>query len=173
MKLTLWKYDGNPLQINKENSISTITKVTDIQGHFKDNTSLKSPTFIIRKRNTVAYNYVSIEYDNYTYYYQIDDIVMVEDTQELHCTIDVLYTFRDYILTLSGTVERASRVKNNSTLNGNMVISKSDSRKLFDVSIEDSEMLTTSYQENKLCLPKNNKPLFDKTKMYYYITTTN
>lgn len=67
----------------------------DLSCRLKEPTSMQSPVFIVQGLNKMTlYNFCKFE----NRYYYIDDIVyLTTDTQELHCHLDPLATFKDAI----------------------------------------------------------------------------
>ena len=103
MQLTFYRYNGSPRKVNKK---LTDVKTVPLLG-IKNDTSLMSPTFILKTDPDVyTSNYVYCDTTN-RYYYTRDIIAMTGGRIALTCDIDVLYTYKDQILNSSGWVRRS------------------------------------------------------------------
>lgn len=91
-----------------DSSVSTwSTKVV-----LKDETSLYNPTFLMNTSLLKTFNYNYAQWDNR--YYYVTDIVKptISNTWEIVCTIDLLATYREYILNTKAFVKYHSTVRN-------------------------------------------------------------
>lgn len=160
MQLVGYEYTGNRKQLMRELPQPKI----ELQGHFKTDTSLDRPTFIISKRNEVNFNYLKIAYGGFDYYYFIDDIIMQNDCQLLVCTIDVLYTFQADILKNNVIISRCA--------NPNYWNAKTDNNSEGG-SIVDGLVVTGS--KNKHIIKDATDEIYtaDALSTYFYLTTTN
>lgn len=160
MELIGYEYTGNRKQLMR----SLPEPVIELAGHFKSETSLDRPTFIISKRNNVNFNYLKINIGGFDYYYFIDDIVISRDTFQLKCSIDVLYTFQSDILKNNIII---SRCANPNYWNGK---SDNDSE---GGSIVDNLVVTGS--KNKHVIKDVSGEIYtaDALGTYFYLTTTN
>lgn len=83
----------------------------------KENTSLMSPTFILKIRELV-YNSNYVYCDFMKRYYYIDSIeVLTGGRVAIHCKIDVLFTYREEIMSSSAWVVRSESTTNNGEYN--------------------------------------------------------
>lgn len=96
--LNLWKNFTKRKNSTKQPSGSADTSLTSV--YLKEGTSLQAPVFVI-KSNDFTYNYAQF---NGTYYF-IDDIVSLKnDLIELHCSRDLLATYKSAIQASSAFV---------------------------------------------------------------------
>lgn len=134
---TIYKQLSDVNTIGKDKSI--LTTINDIK--LKQQTSLLKPTFILSglTMNTVA-NMNYIYYPEANRYYLIDSIDNVrDDIWELHCTVDVLETYKGRIAIQSGVISRQEYVYN-LLLNDGSLVSYSNPQvvtKKFPVSFKD------------------------------------
>ncbi len=101
-----------------------ITKVSVLEGSFRDEINLSTPTFIIEFNNIPTCNYCYI--DNFNRYYYIDNIKHIRSNIfELRCSVDVLMTYKYYI---TNSTQYVSRQENeyNDLLVDNMVTFEND-----------------------------------------------
>lgn len=84
----------------------------------KIDTSIIKPIFLLSATTyDNNYNYVYVE--ELDRYYYINDVVKVGGgIVELHCECDVLMSFREEILNLSGTIARSETLKNGYLIDG-------------------------------------------------------
>lgn len=110
------------LYINKSDSNVVVKTLTDekeittlIQ---KIDTSIVKPVFTLSATNyDKKYNYIYVE--EYHRYYFINDVIKLGGgIIELHCECDVLMSFRDELLNLSGTIARSETMKNGYLIDG-------------------------------------------------------
>lgn len=111
--VTLYAKIGVPSSINiylyqnknSNNSINkTPTQVAVIEGTFKRPTSVVHPVVEIQY-NSVAFNYCYIQ--EFNRYYYVDDIVVINNKLiEIHCTSDVLMSFKNQLMTHTAIVKR-------------------------------------------------------------------
>lgn len=94
----------------RKNSTKRPSSGTIVQCKLKEETSIESPSFILRMRD-------DFESINYVYamghYYFVDDTVILDDNRfMLQCSQDVLATYRQQIYGLNVFVERSATVLN-------------------------------------------------------------
>lgn len=83
-----------------------ITKLADINSFkIKDDVSVLAPIVRLSNSHAIEANYCYLKKFK-RYYYIREAVVMNDDIVELHCEIDVLQTYRDYILNLNTFIER-------------------------------------------------------------------
>lgn len=106
----------------KRNSTARPTATgTTYEVYLKDGTSVESPVFLIDGVN-LAYNYAKWN----DHYYFIDDIVLsLNNIYEIHCSHDVLATFKDEIGNSTQFVERSASV-NDPMINDVLVTQQQD-----------------------------------------------
>lgn len=118
--VTLYAKIGLPTSINiflyqnkdSNNSINKdpIQKAV-MQGTFKQPTSIVHPVVVI-EYNNIDFNYCYIE--QFHRYYYVDNIVVVNNKlMEIHCTSDVLMSFKAQLMNHKGIVARNEYVYNN------------------------------------------------------------
>lgn len=98
-------YSGFTKRINST-QIPVNYPFTSIQVNLKQPTNINNPIFILTS-NLVNFNYVYVP--DWSRYYFVNDIVFGNnDLIELHCSLDVLASFRPNILLYDAFVERTS-----------------------------------------------------------------
>lgn len=105
MQLIFYKQAASPNRINKSNFLTTVGTIGSVE--IKSDTDLMHPIFILRT-NPVVYNsnYVYCEFTQR--YYYIDSIDALSGNRiAIHCTIDVLHTYRNEILASTAWVTRS------------------------------------------------------------------
>lgn len=111
MEIKLWKEFSKRKNSTKLPSMDSAYTKTVV---LKDDTSIESPVFRM-SGSDFSYNYA---YWNGHYYY-ISDIVSVTNNQiELHCTQDLLATYKSYIQSASAFVKYSTTNFNNNILDG-------------------------------------------------------
>ena len=105
MELTFYKQAATPNRVDKSDYLTIVGTVSNVI--LKDDTNLMSPTFIL-KTSEVVYN-SNYVYCSFTHrYYYIDNIDALSGGRlAIHCSIDVLYTYKDEILNSSAWIERS------------------------------------------------------------------
>lgn len=98
MEVTLYTFSKRINSMKDPVSTEVIGMTT--QCRFKDNTSIETPILLINSHNEIEMmivNYCLIE--DIGRYYWVDDIISVSaNLYELHCSLDVLATFKTFIL---------------------------------------------------------------------------
>lgn len=105
MELTFYKQAATPNRVDKSDYLTIVGTLSNVI--LKDDTNLMSPTFIL-KTSEVVYN-SNYVYCSFTHrYYYINNIDALSGGRlAIHCSIDVLYTYKDEILNSSAWIERS------------------------------------------------------------------
>lgn len=78
-----------------------------LSGTLKENCDISHPVILVQGEITSAPSYNYCQIANFLRYYFIDRIVIVRaNLYEIHCTVDVLMSFKNYILNLTPFVTR-------------------------------------------------------------------
>lgn len=102
MDITLYVNNSEIQAINK-----SLTSATTISGTLRDESSVINPSFLIEFANPSSFNYCYIP--EFGRYYFIRNITSVRNNiWRISCDVDVLMSFRTYILNLSVTVSDLS-----------------------------------------------------------------
>lgn len=108
MNIKLCSSVSEIVAINKDVSI-----IDDVSATIKGALSVENPVLILQYKSDIQskVNYVYIpEYNRY--YFVTDIINLTGGRYELHCKVDVLMSFKDYILNLSCIVDKQSSKDN-------------------------------------------------------------
>lgn len=108
MNIKLCSSTSEIVAINKD-----ITIIDDVLATIKGALSVENPVLILQYKSDIQskVNYVYIpEYNRY--YFVTDIINLTGGRYELHCKVDVLTSFKDYILNLSCIVDKQSSKDN-------------------------------------------------------------
>lgn len=108
MNIKLCSSISEIVAINKDVSI-----IDDVSATIKGALSVENPVLILQYKSDIQskVNYVYIpEYNRY--YFVTDIINLTGGRYELHCKVDVLMSFKDYILNLSCIVDKQSSKDN-------------------------------------------------------------
>lgn len=108
MNIKLCSSVSEIVAINKDVSI-----INDVSATIKGALSVENPVLILQYKSDIQskVNYVYIpEYNRY--YFVTDIINLTGGRYELHCKVDVLMSFKDYILNLSCIVDKQSSKDN-------------------------------------------------------------
>ena len=105
MELTFYKQAATPNRVDKSDYLTVVGTLSNVV--LKNDTNLMSPTFIL-KTSEVVYN-SNYVYCSFTHrYYYINNIDALSGGRlAIHCSIDVLYTYKDEILNSSAWIERS------------------------------------------------------------------
>ena len=105
MELTFYKQAATPNRVDKSDYLTVVGTLSNVV--LKDDTNLMSPTFIL-KTSEVVYN-SNYVYCSFTHrYYYINNIDALSGGRlAIHCSIDVLYTYKNEILNSSAWIERS------------------------------------------------------------------
>ena len=101
MQLTMYCNKSDNNTINKE----LVQQGTDISGVWKENTSMLYPVVIIDKIDVTNINYTYIT-DFGRYYYITDIKALTGGRVALYCAVDVLETWKSYILAQQAIISR-------------------------------------------------------------------
>lgn len=109
IELDLFKNLSDKIYVSKNiEKVDTISNVV-----FKENTSLRQPTFILKRGATVGgeinYNYVYCKNVD-RYYYITDKKFRSDGLLEIECQTDVLMSFKDKILASTQRINRAEKM---------------------------------------------------------------
>lgn len=112
---------GNQSEKNKLNKL-LITPYT-LTGTLKQECSISNPVFMINDENPTGYNYAYIP--EFNRYYYISDMVSVRnDLWRLHLSVDVLMSFKDYIVNIPVILSDTESTGSEFYLSGNVWKSK-------------------------------------------------
>ena len=104
MELKFYKQAATPNRVDKSDYLTVVGTLSNVV--LKDDTNLMSPTFIL-KTSEVVYN-SNYVYCSFTHrYYYIDNIDALSGGRlAIHCSVDVLYTYRDEIYNSYGWISK-------------------------------------------------------------------
>ena len=103
----LYNNQSDKIVMNK-NIISVGSRLTL---HFKEATEITHPTiYISREKDVLDANYIHVE--DLNRYYYIDNIEVEQQRFILHCSVDVLMSFKEYILAQECVVWRNENLYN-------------------------------------------------------------
>ena len=121
MTITLYKTKSESNKINK-----TLTSSMSFTGTLKDECSILSPTIFIESENLSDYNYLYIK--EFNRYYFINDIKNVRNNiWSITGEVDVLYTYKDKILSLPLILEKSENdIHSNKMLNDGSYITTTE-----------------------------------------------
>lgn len=102
MTITGYKNTAESIRLDKTDYL---TKVTTMTGTLRNSTSITNISLTIEYNRVIDFNYLYI--DELKRYYYVDDIISVRNNVwELICSVDVLMSYKDDILKLSGFIDR-------------------------------------------------------------------
>lgn len=102
LEMTLYK---NTAESNRVDKTSYLTKVTDVYGTLREETSITSPSFNIEYSKVPDFNYIYIP--KFSRYYFVTGITSVDNNLwRISCSVDVLMSYKSYILNLNAHVDR-------------------------------------------------------------------
>lgn len=121
MNITLYKTKSESNKINK-----TLTSSMSFTGTLKDECSVLNPTIFIESDNLSDYNYLYIK--EFNRYYFINDIKNVRNNiWSITGEVDVLYTYKDKILSLPLILEKTENdIHSNKMLNDGSYITTTE-----------------------------------------------
>lgn len=121
MNITLYKTKSESNKINK-----TLTSSMSFTGTLKDECSVLNPTIFIESDNLSDYNYLYIK--EFNRYYFINDIKNVRNNiWSITGEVDVLYTYKDKILSLPLILEKSENdIHSNKMLNDGSYITTTE-----------------------------------------------
>ncbi len=103
---------------------SYITEYKSLRGNFKDEVNLLNPIFIVESKEVPNCNYCYIE-DFKRYYYVNDIKVLRNNIYSISCSVDVLMSYKQYIINSTQYVSRQENMYNE-LLQDNYVSFKED-----------------------------------------------
>lgn len=121
MNITLYKTKSESNKINK-----TLTSSMSFTGTLKDECSVLNPTIFIESDNLSDYNYLYIK--EFNRYYFINDIKNIRNNiWSITGEVDVLYTYKDKILSLPLILEKSENdIHSNKMLNDGSYITTTE-----------------------------------------------
>lgn len=128
MQVTFFKnYSSNEV-VNKRLEHLAYGEANICSVRVTENTFMSKPTFYLGSEDFSFNNCNYLFCDNFNRYYFIEDIEISNNgCVYLHCRVDVLMSFADFIRNLYSTVERQEEVKNcNPYIEDNEVIARID-----------------------------------------------
>lgn len=139
MILTLYQNIAENNRVDKSQYLKELADY--IVGVFREDTSILTPTIELDLRNISGddisgkipnFNYVYIS--EFSRYYFVDDIeVVTNDLIRIYLTVDVLYTWQNYIENLTAFVERNEFDYNPELIDKNLVIEKGEEKEFREV----------------------------------------
>lgn len=108
MKIKLCSSTSEIVAINKVISI-----IDEVSATIKGALSVENPVLILQYKSDIQSNVNYVYIPEYNRYYFVTDIInLTGGRYELHCKVDVLMSFKDYILNLSCIVDKQSSKDN-------------------------------------------------------------
>ena len=108
MNIKLCSSASEVVAINKDISI-----IDDVSATIKGALSVENPVLILQYKSDIQSNVNYVYIPEYNRYYFVTDIInLTGGRYELHCKVDVLMSFKDYILNLSCIVDKQSSKDN-------------------------------------------------------------
>ena len=108
MNIKLCSSVSEIVAINKDVSI-----IDDVSATIKGALSVENPVLILQYKSDIQSNVNYVYIPEYNRYYFVTDIInLTGGRYELHCKVDVLMSFKDYILNLSCIVDKQSSKDN-------------------------------------------------------------
>lgn len=108
MNIKLCSSTSEIVAINKDISI-----IDDVSATIKGALSVENPVLILQYKSDIQPNVNYVYIPEYNRYYFVTDIInLTGGRYELHCKVDVLMSFKDYILNLSCIVDKQSSKDN-------------------------------------------------------------
>ena len=111
MNIKLCSTSSEVVAVNK-----SVTVIDDVTATIKGALSLENPVIILQYKPDIQSNVNYVYIQEYNRYYFVTDIIdLTGGRYELHCKVDVLMSFKDYILNLSCIIDKQSS-KNNANM---------------------------------------------------------
>lgn len=108
MNIKLCSSTSEIVAINKD-----ITIIDDVSATIKGALSVENPVLILQYKSDIQSNVNYVYIPEYNRYYFVTDIInLTGGRYELHCKVDVLMSFKDYILNLSCIIDKQSSKDN-------------------------------------------------------------
>ena len=143
MRVILYNNKSDNNVVNKQ--IVRIKNMSNVI--IKENSSIINPVFIIK--NVINQKIIKSNYlfsDDFNRYYYINNIVAINGGMfELHCSVDVLYTYKNEIKRLTTLIDRQENVFNNYIVDNELPLRcerKLDVKKIGTISPNISYVLT-------------------------------
>ena len=105
IKIKTFIYDGKPNKV-----IKTLQENEEYTGVLNSTVNVLTPVVRFRTRTPVNFNYVYI--DSLNRYYFVSEISQDGDVCTVRLKVDVLFTYKDKILTSSATLTKGENVNN-------------------------------------------------------------
>lgn len=123
IKFKTFIYDGKPNKVNK-----TLQENEEYTGVLNSTVNVLTPVVRFRTRTPVNFNYVYI--DSLNRYYFVSEILQDGDICTVRLKVDVLYTYKDKILSSSATLTKGENVNKYVSNRANVVDVRPNVRKL-------------------------------------------
>lgn len=123
IKIKTFIYDGKPNKVNK-----TLQENEEYTGVLNSTMNVLTPVVRFRTRTPVTFNYVYI--DSLHRYYFVSEISQDGDVCTVRLKVDVLYTYKEKILTSSATLTKGENVNKYVSNRSNVVDLRPNIRKV-------------------------------------------
>lgn len=147
MQITLYKNNSERIVVDKTTYLDGAKNISVV---LKENTDVLNPVFLLTFDNPLTelfqYNYVYAESLGYRYYF-IDDIVQVTNKLwEIHCSIDVLNTYKTLIKQQTAYISR-NQNEYNTLLDDDLVYTEVGARVIYSSGLSDQRPFFDAYNE--------------------------
>ena len=176
--LELYLNKAENIVVDKTNYL---TKIDTITGNFRDNVTLLNPTIVIESGNygfvyadyipvidengtnvTIKKEVSSLPACNYIYikeferYYYVENIVIISPSLfELHCSIDILMSYKNGINTLEAFVERNQFTYNPRIIDSKRIIEQGNTKEIIKATVKENVFIniddSIENKENTRC----------------------
>lgn len=119
INILLYTNKAEPNRVDKTNFL-TNAQIT--RGTFRDGFSITDPTILITSQTVPNFNYVNIPDLSNRYYYVNYINNISKNLWEIHLTVDVLMSYKDYIYNLTAFVDRNEYEFNPDVINKDVVV---------------------------------------------------
>ena len=123
MLIKTYNYNGEPNRVNK-----TLQENEEYTGVLNSTVNILEPVIRFRSTNIVTFNYVYIESLNR--YYFVKELTQDGDLCTVRLKVDVLFTYKDKILSSSGILTQGENVNKYLSNRNNVVDVRPNVRKL-------------------------------------------
>lgn len=123
IKIKTFNFDGKPNEVNK-----TLKENSEYTGLLNASFNVLTPVVRFRTRTPVTFNYVYIESLNR--YYFVNELTQDGDLCTVRLKVDVLFTYKDKILSSSGILTQGENVNKYLSNRNNVVDVRPNVRKL-------------------------------------------
>ena len=123
IKIKTFIYDGKPNKVNK-----TLQENEEYTGVLNSTVNVLTPVVRFRTRTPVTFNYVYI--DSLHRYYFVSEISQDGDICTVRLKVDVLFTYKDKILSSSATLTKGENVNKYVSNRSNVVDLRPNIRKV-------------------------------------------